>query len=220
MARAPEGRPSRLLRRAVIGLLGLSFAAGVVGNVFMPLLLRRSPVLLLAIQSSYAQMGLAAARLDPVTFVAVAALRRWLGEVLAFAGGRVLGTQILDWYQRRGGRAWRPPEALHTTWAPARDLAVVLLPHPLLSAFFGTAGMAPRRFVILKLIGSVVTVAAFWSLAGVASVPLTTAADFVEDNARRLTLAAAGLGVLWLTWQRRRPEPAVETEGADTGDPR
>jgi membrane protein DedA with SNARE-associated domain len=218
MASPPVPATSPRLRRAVLGLLGLSVAAGVVGNVFMPLLLRRSPVLLLAIQSSYAQMGLASSRLDPVTFIAVAALRRWIGEVVAFAGGRVLGTQVLDWYQRRGGRRWRPPEALHTTWAPARDLAVVLLPHPLLSAFLGTAGMPPRRFVVLKLLGSVLTVALFWSLAGVAAVPLTTAADFVEGNARRLTLVAAGVGVIWLAWQRTRPVPAAEAEGADPGE--
>lgn len=197
----------------VVVALGLSVAAAVIGNAFLPLLLRRSPALLLAVQSSYAQMGLASPRMDPVTFVAVAALRRWVGEVIAFLAGRVLGADALRRYQRRAGGPVRLPAALAAPRSPLRDAAVVLLPHPLLAALLGAAGMPPVRYVVLKLVGSVLTVAAFRAAAGTVSTPLAAAGAFLDANVVVLTVVGAFGVAVWLA--RRRG--AVGGPGAGGG---
>ncbi len=196
---APTASPRA--RRLVLLALGLSVAAAVAGGAFLPLLLRRSPTLLLAVQSSYAQMALASLRLDPVTFVAVAALRRWLGEVIAFLGGRVLGPDVLRWYQRRSGPPPQLPAMLSAPRSPLRDVLVVLVPHPLLGALFGLGGMSTNRYLVLKLVGSVLTVAAFRALAGVAAVPLAAAADLLDANVPVLTVLGAVAVGAWL-WHR------------------
>lgn len=189
----------------MVVLLGASVLAAVIGNALTPLLLRESPVLLLAVQSSYAQMGLASPRVDPVTFVAVAATRRWIGEVIAFAGGRVLGPGVLDWYRRRGGRELPIPEGLQRQRALVRDAVVVLVPHPLLAAFFGMAGMPPRRYVALKLVGSVLTVALFLAVADLVATPLAAAGAFLDANTRVLTIIGVLAVGLWALRERRRP---------------
>jgi MYXO-CTERM domain-containing protein len=190
-------------RRAVIALLAASFTAGAVGNALTPMLLRESPATLLTVHASYPQMGLASARLDPVTFVAVAAVRRWLGELVFFAGGRVLGGELLAWYAQRRGKSLALPHRLNHRYAVVRDAVVVLLPHPLVAAFFGAVGMPGLRYTALKLVGSVVTVLVLWRVAGVVRLPLSVAADFVEANAVAITaLGLLGAGALW--WWRRR----------------
>ena len=190
-------------RRLVLALLAAAVVASVVGNTMTPVLFRESPVGLLAVLSSYAQMALASARIDPVTFVIVAGTRRWIGDLIAFAGGRVLGGEVLAWYTRRSGRMLILPARLNERWWLARDAAVVLIPHVAVSALLGVAGMPWRRFAVLKLIGSVSTVVVMWYVAGVVHLPLSWAADFVEANAVMLTVVATLVGGAWWAWQRR-----------------
>lgn len=203
MSSSAPSRPSPRLRRLALTAIGLSVVAAVLGSVFLPVLLRQSPALLLVVQSSYAQMGLASPRLDPVTFVAVAAGRRWLGEVIAFFGGRVLGADALRWYQRRGHPDLRLPTGLDGRTTMLRDAMVVLLPHPLLAALFGVAGMPAGRYVVLKLLGSVLTVLLFRTAFRAVGAPLSTAADFVTANVALLTAVGVGTAAV-LLWRRRR----------------
>lgn len=189
-------------RRIVVALLAASFAAGAVGNALTPVLLRESPIALLAVHASYAQMALTSARIDPVTFVALVALRRFVGELVFFAGGRVLGAELLAWYADRRGKPLRLPNQLNHRWWPVRDAAIVALPNPAVSAFFGAVRVPWWRFTVLKLVGSVVTVAAMRSVLdnvrGVEKI-----ADFVEANAVVITVIGLLAAFGWWRWQRR-----------------
>ena len=201
-------------RRTVLALLAAAVVASIVGNTMTPVLFRESPVGLLAVLSSYAQMALASARVDPLTFVVVAGARRWIGDLIAFAGGRVLGSEVLAWYTKRSGRVLVLPERLNQRWWLARDAVVVLVPHVAISALLGVAGMPWRRFAVLKLVGSVLTVMVMWYVAGVVHLPLAWVADFVEANAVVLTVLAALAGGAWWMWQRRTSNgPAQVSEG-------
>jgi membrane protein DedA with SNARE-associated domain len=210
--------PKRWQRRVVVGFLALSLTASVIGNTLTPVLLRESPLLLLGIQSSYAQMALASVRVEALTFVLLAGFRRWAGDLIAFSAGRVLGVEVLDWYRRRSGSKVRLPTQLNDRWWWARDAAVVLIPHSLFSAFFGVVKMPIRRFVILKGIGSFLVVTVMWYLMRVAGLPVDTATTFVETNAVVLTVGAVSVGGGWWLWQQRsggqrprnRPDPAPE----------
>ncbi|MFO8074549.1 MAG: hypothetical protein R6T85_00310 [Egibacteraceae bacterium] len=196
---SPAGRRAQ----AVVGaLVALSVAAAIVGNAFTPLLLRLSPELLLVVQASYAQMALATTRLDPVTIIAIAVLRRWAGEIVAFAAGRVLGPRALAWYARRGHDPLAALEGLDERWWRVRDLVIVVVPQPLLSAVFGVLGTPVRRFVVLKGVGTLWSVTAFVLLVGVVPLPLAAVADLVEANALLLTVLAA-VGLAGWAWRRR-----------------
>lgn len=212
-----DARPQPWQRRLVLTLLGVSLCSGVIGNALTLVLLRESPVALLVVHASYPQMALASVRLDPLTFVAVAAVRRWLGEAVFFAAGRVIGTEVLAWYAQRSGRTLRLPHRLNHRYALVRDAAVVLVPHPLVSAFFGVTGMPWLRFLVLKLVGSVLTVAAFWYGAGF--LPLEMAADFLEANAVAITVFGVVLALAWWRWQRRAngPDDGDVAEEVDAG---
>lgn len=221
---ATSTRPPTWQRRTVLALLGASLCAGVIGNALTLVLLRESPVALLVVHASYPQLALASVRLEPATFVAVAAVRRWLGEAVFFAAGRVIGTEVLAWYARRSGKPLRLPYRLNHRYALVRDAAVVVLPHPLLSAFFGVVGMPWLRYLVLKLVGSIVTVAAFLYAAGF--LPLEMAADFLEANAVVITVFGLVLAFGWWRWQRRTngagpgqaEGDANAGAGADAGD--
>jgi membrane protein DedA with SNARE-associated domain len=194
--------PAHRRRRLVIAALGASVAASLIGNAFLPALLRRSPELLLAVQSSYQQMALASPRIDPVTFVAIAATRRWLGEVVAFLGGRVLGPDVLRWLGRRRGAPVRLPRSLAAPRAPVRDLLTVLLPHPLLAAAFGAGGMRLRRYVLLKAVSSVLTVGLLWVALGAVVGPLERVGALLDANVGVLTVVGGVAAVLWLLRRR------------------
>lgn len=202
---ALDARPQAWQRRVVVALLGISLCSGVIGNALTLVLLRESPVALLAVHASYPQLALASVRLDPVTFVAVAAVRRWLGEAVFFAAGRVIGTDVLAWYARRSGKPLRLPHRLNHRYALVRDAVVVVLPHPLVSAFFGVTGMPWLRYLVLKLVGSVLTVAAMWYAVGF--LPLEVAVDFLEANAVAITVFGLVLAFAWWRWQRRANGP-------------
>lgn len=204
-------------RRTVVALLAASLCAGVVGNALTLVLLRESPVALLVVHASYLQMGLASVRLDPVTFVAVAAVRRWLGEAVFFAAGRVIGTEVLAWYARRSGKSLRMPYRLNHRYALVRDAVVVVLPNPLLSAFFGVVGMPWVRYLVLKLVGSVLTVAALFYVTGFVQLPLEVAVDFLEANAVAITIIGAVAAFGWWWWQRHAEPPDDGDAPADAG---
>lgn len=199
-------------RAAAVGLVVASVAASLIGSVFLPVLLRTSPAGLLAVLSSYPQMALARPRIDPVTFIAVASLRRWAGEVAAFTAGRVLGEDALRWFTRRSSTSVRMPEGVDTRWRLVRDAVVVVVPSPWVGALLGLSGIGWKRYALLKLIGSVASVAVIWWLAGAADGPLDTAAGAVEANALTLTGALALLAVVWL-WAQRRNGRSDEDEG-------
>lgn len=197
-----EVRAPAWQRRAVAALLATSFASGAVGNALTPVLLRE-PAVLLLVHASYAQMALASARLDPVVFVLVAGLRRWIGELVFYAGGRVLGHELLVWYAARRGKPLWLPHQLNHRWWPVRDAVIVALMHPVISAFFGAVQAPWPRFVALRLVGSLLWVTALWALADAVALPLEVAADFVEANAVVITATGLLLAFGWWWWKRR-----------------
>jgi membrane protein DedA with SNARE-associated domain len=198
-APSPPDAPRPALRRLALLGLGFSVVSGVIGNAFLAVLLSRSPALLLAVQSSYAQMGLAAPRLDPTTFVVIAALRRFLGEGIMFGAGRVLGPSVIEWVtRRRGGPPPRLPAILARPRSALRDAAVVALPHPLLAALFGLSQISAARYVVLKLVGSVLTVAAFRALAEAIGGPLERAGELIDANVTVLTVVGVAGVAVWL----------------------
>lgn len=185
-------------------------AATAAGHAFTPLLLRESPVLLLAVLSAYPQMGLASARVDPVTFVLVAGMRRWAGEVVAFAVGRVFGEQGVARFEQRTGRRYDITSFVNSRWWGVRDALVLLVPYVLLSAAVGAARMPPRRFLVLKLLGSLGSVTVIWYLAGAAASPLALVASFVERHAVALTAAGVVAALIWIAARRLTTGSASE----------
>lgn len=210
---APVRQAGRAAHVTVIVLLTASIAVGIVANVFLPVLLRDSPVLMLALQSSYPQMALASARLEPEVLIAVATARRWVGEVIAYAAGRVLGADALAWFARRRQRTIHLPTEVSAGWRWVRDLVVLVVSHPIVSASAGVLGMPWLRFAVLRLVGGTVWVAAVWYLAGELSVPLSALATAIETNARVLTAVAVLATAGWLWW--RRSQRKARASGQD-----
>lgn len=209
--------PRTSVQAVVLLLLVLSLAAGIVGNAFLPALLRTSPKLLLVVQSSYAQMALATTRLDPVTLLVIAALRRWIGESLAFAAGRVLGPRALSHLRGLSSRPLRLPRFEGRSWI-LRDVLIVVFPQPVLSAVFGILPTPTRRFLLLKLLGSFLTVAAYLAVLAAVPLPLAAVADVMEANVAVLSMFGV-LGVAGWLWWRHRSAPR-RAPGAGEGDGR
>lgn len=202
-ARGWRGDP----RALVFPLFGLLFAMNAVARALGPLLLRDAPLLLLALQPDNVQLLLVSGKVGALPFVAVATARRFGGELVYYLLGRWYGARALHLLTRWMGGGDRLLARLARLPWWARDLAVLLLPHPPLLALAGMAGMPPRRYALTKLAGTLASVLVARLAAGAAAGPLGAAAAWVEAHAGRLTLAfvAATIAALLLTWSRGRP---------------
>jgi membrane protein DedA with SNARE-associated domain len=216
-----KGRGWRADPRALVfPLFGLLFTMNAVARAFGPLLLRDAPLLLLALQPDNVQLLLVSGKVGLLPFVAVATARRFSGEMVYYLLGRWYGARALRLLTRWTGGGDRLLARLGRLPWWARDLAVLLLPHPPLLALAGMAGMPPRRYALTKLVGTLASVLVARLAADAAAGPLGTAAAWIEANAGRLTLVfvAVTAAALLLAWYRGRDAAPTGTErGAEAG---
>jgi membrane protein DedA with SNARE-associated domain len=197
------GGDRRRLALVAVPIVVLS-AMGIAAAALTPLLVRDAPLLLLVLESRNRYLLLVASKVDPVPFVLVGLLRRLASDPFYYLLGRWYGESAVRWMERRtpgGGHALLD---LQRGFSRLAAPAVLLFPGALVCVLAGAAGMPPRRFLLLNVIGSIAAVFALRLVADAASGPIGALVRFSDRNAGWLTAAFVLATALWLVAERRR----------------
>jgi len=184
----PHPTPPARLVRAVLGLVALLTVAGLLGSALAPLLLVRSPLLLVALSPDARHVALSVGSVAPWALVAVAVLRRGLFSVGSFGLGVIYGPAAVTWIEQRSarlGRVFRLLERLFARWG-----APILLFLPFASLCV-VAGAARTRFVAFlsaTLLGHVLWVGSTYYVGALLSDFTDRALAFLESHLLESTL--------------------------------
>ena len=209
--------PQRLERRLIIvgGIVILSYIGGLIGLALLPLLASEQPLLLMLIYPVSGALFLIAPKFDPVTFVAIATVRRVVVHILFYLLGRWYGDRALSWVGQRGGSDASGMAALVVRFFARFGWAIVtIFPGPFPSILAGSSRMRWPLFLALDLLGTIVSVAIVRVAATAASGPLATVLRFIDQNSRWLTIITVVATVAWVLFQQARQGKQVEEEEA------
>jgi membrane protein DedA with SNARE-associated domain len=149
-------REERLTIRRCLTVLGVLVTLGMAGGAFSLYLVNHAPLLLVALSPIGRHLVLVAPTVDPVAFTFVGTTRRMLFYTASFFLGRALGPKGFAWLEMRAARFARWIRWLEGVFNRAPSVVVFCLPGPAVSSIAGSAGMAPRRFLLLASAGLVV----------------------------------------------------------------
>lgn len=135
--------PARLVR-AVLVLIAVLTVAGLVGSALAPVLLVRSPLLLIALSPDARHVALAVGSGAPWVLVSLAVLRRALFSVGSFGLGVIYGPAAVNWIEERSPRLGRLFRFLERSFARWGAPILLFLPFASLCV---VAGAARTRFV-------------------------------------------------------------------------
>ncbi|HYQ02506.1 MAG TPA: hypothetical protein VER96_27730 [Polyangiaceae bacterium] len=138
--------PARLVRGAW-GLLAVLTVASVVGTAFSPLLVVKTPLLLVMLSPDARHVALVAGRIDPVLLVSVTVLRRSLYSIGVYGLGAAYGDLAVNWIEARMSRLGKALRALERLFA--RVGALLLLALPFLSVCVLAGASRTRLLVFL-----------------------------------------------------------------------
>lgn len=139
---------------AVIGLYILGFATGGLA----PKLLKDHPLSLIALAPRYRWFILTASRIDAVPYFLVGIARLLASDPIYFALGWFFGDRAIGFFEDSLGK----PTITKTRemFLKASTVMALFFAGPVTCVLAGAAGMKPKRFFTLNVIGTTVIVAA------------------------------------------------------------
>jgi membrane protein DedA with SNARE-associated domain len=182
--------------------------AATIATALTPALAARHPLLLIALEARNRNL-LLARNVDVVPFVVVATIRRVLTDPLYFLLGHFHGNTVIHWLEQKagGGAAVRFVER---AFARASYPMVFLFPGALVCALAGSTGMRPLVFLVLNLTGTIAAVLVLRKFGDVFGGPVNSVLEFFNRNVVWTTGVTVAGVIVWLVWQHRRGEGALE----------
>ena len=153
---------SPAVRRNVLvwcgGVIGALTIASLIGTAFMPYLLAKRPLVLVALSPLFRHLVLAAPRVDPVAFFAVAVPRHFLPDPFVYLLGREYGHVAIEWIEGNSPLTGRIVRALERLFARVGPIALLVSPDVIVSTLAGAARVSFPVFVVFNVLGTFVTV--------------------------------------------------------------
>ena len=184
------------LRTPVFWLLGLVTACSLLGTALAPYLLVKSPLLLVAISPAAHHVALAAATVDPLPLITVAALRRTMTGIGAYGLGLLYGRSALGWLDERHPRLARLVnwvERLFTRWGVG---ILVLAPAPTVALFAGAARAHFGLFLLAVTLGHALWNSVTYFVGDALAIWTDLLTDFIGENLLESTLVCIALVTL------------------------
>jgi membrane protein DedA with SNARE-associated domain len=170
--------------------------AGLVGSALAPVLLVRSPLLLVALSPDARHVALAAGSVAPVALVSLAVARRALFSFGSFGLGVIYGPAAVIWIEEhspRLGRIFRLLERLFARWgAPI----LFLLPFASLSVVAGAARTRFAAFGCAVVLGHLLWVGSTYYLGTLIADFSDRLLAFLSDHLWESTLGCVGAVIL------------------------
>ncbi|HKY39411.1 MAG TPA: VTT domain-containing protein [Polyangiaceae bacterium] len=197
------------LRTPVFWLLGVLTACSLLGTALAPYLLVKSPLLLVAVSPAAHHVALAAATVDPIPLISVAALRRTLTGIGAYGLGLLYGRAALGWLDERYPRLARLVnwvERLFKRWGVG---ILVLAPAPTVALFAGATRAHFALFLLALLLGHALWNSVTYFVGDALAIWTDLLTSFIGEHLLESTLVCIALVTLQQAmsrlFRRRRP---------------
>jgi membrane protein DedA with SNARE-associated domain len=191
----------------VLGLVAVLVAAGLVGSALAPVLLVKSPLLLLVLSPDARHVALAVGSLAPVLLIAVVVVRRALFSLGSYGLGAIYGGAAVTWVERRHPRVGGALRLVERLFARFGSAILVLLPFASVCIFAGAARSRFVAFVPAVVAGHTLWVGAIYLLGTAIADFTSTVLAFLTEHLVESTLVCVAVVVLVQLVSRRRRTP-------------
>ena len=204
-----------LFAAAALGLIGL------IGRGLMPMLLTKSPLLLVAMSPIPLHLGLAAAVVPMVPLVVVGTLRGLLAPLVAYYIGRHYGPDGITFIHGRYPRWSRLLRFIERGFDRAAPLLLLVLPEPGMCALAGARLFNPWIAAAMVVAGQTIRVSLIFHVGDALSAWLLPFVDWLRENVWTATLACALLAIGYGLARRRNQKKMIAgldgIDGAERG---
>jgi len=188
--------PSKWIVRTIIGLVIVSQAAALLGDLFLAGIVDREPALLIALNPRNRNLALATNQLSAVTYYAIGFARLVASDPLYYLLGFWYGERAIAWTERRSrtyGPLIRDGERL---FRRASYPLIFIAPNNIICALSAATGVRLRTFIALNLSGTVVRLFLVRQIGEIFSSPIQVIIDFIARYRVPLLILSA-IAVAW-----------------------
>jgi membrane protein DedA with SNARE-associated domain len=216
LSEPPDAR-RRLLLWCVVPLSIMSIGS-LIGTAFMPYLLARRPLVLVALSPLFRHLVLAAPRVDAAAFFAVAVPRHFLPDPFVYLLGREYGHLAFEWAGGNATRSGKLVRTMERAFAKVGPFALLVSPDVIVSTLAGAAKVPIPLFVVFNIAGTFGTVFVARWFGDAFGEGIAKVVRFFEANLVTVTLVSFLL-VIAFNWYSRRRTPADAEKGDGAVEP-
>jgi membrane protein DedA with SNARE-associated domain len=201
-----RGKPPRkLVVRILIGLVLVSQAAAMVGDLALAEFVDRHPALLIALNPRNRNLALATNQLSAVTYYSIGFARLVASDPVYYLLGFWYGERALAWVQKRS-RTYGPLiEDGERFFRRASYPLIFAAPNNVICALSAATGVRLRTFIALNLTGTVARLIVVRQLGLAFQSPIQSVIDFIAEY-RTPVLIVSALAVAWTIFGEFRGE--------------
>jgi membrane protein DedA with SNARE-associated domain len=183
--------------------------AGLVGTAFMPYLLARAPLVLVALSPIFRHLVLVSRVVEAAPLFAVAVPRHFAPDVFVYLLGREFGRAALEWVEANSPSSGKLVRLLERLFSKAGVLVVLVSPDLIVSTLAGIARLPLPLFIVANIAGTIGMVAVARYFGDVFDGPIRAILAFFQAHLALVTVASVLL-VVALNWylKKREPPPA------------
>jgi len=211
------------VRKVLLVLVTVLFAAGTIGTNIGPALVDDRPLLVLLLSSRNRNLLGASPYVDTHTFFLVGFSRLLVAAIALYFVGRWFGERALRWTESQVGEMPKIYRWTERITARAGWLAVLLMPGSnIVCLLVGHMKMSPRRFVALACTGISLRLVVLWNAGKAVEDEIESVVGWI--NRYQWWIVGALFAVTLLQSARRRtpgpPDPgSPDPNTADPGEP-
>lgn len=191
--------------RILIGLVLVSQAAAMVGDLALAEFVDRHPALLIALNPRNRNLALATNQLSALTYYSIGFARLVASDPVYYLLGFWYGERALAWVQKRS-RTYGPLiEDGERFFRRASYPLIFAAPNNVICALSAATGVRVRTFIVLNLTGTVARLVVVRQLGLAFQSPIQRVIDFIAEY-RTPVLIVSALAVAWTIFGEFRGE--------------
>jgi len=206
---APDDR-RRLLLWWFGSVLGVLTVASLIGTAFMPYLLARRPLVLVALSPLFRHLVIAAPRVPAVPFFLVTVPRHFLPDPFVYLLGREYGHFAIEWVEGNSPFTGKIVRALERLFARVGPIALLISPDVVVSTLAGAARVPVPLFVVFNVLGTFITVFVARWFGDVFESSIAAMVRYFEAHLWMVTVVSVVLVLLlnWYSSRQKAPDSA------------
>ncbi len=205
-----EPRSGRILVYAIP--LGLMTVGNLVGSAFMPYLLAHAPLVLVGLSPVFRHIVLVAPYVHAPSLFAVVVPRHFAPDPFMYFLGREYGPLGLEWAEKNSPGVGKTARLLERVFAKVGPVALLLSPDVLMSTLAGAARVRFPMFVVVNIVGTVLTVVVARWFGDVFDRPIRALVSFFEGHMVAATVLSIAVVVV-LNWYSQRASGSDDKHG-------